>query len=159
MPRGRPRAAEARGMESREAEQRRSVKTGYVGQLYFDPNDIPKGMRYRWKAMSVLNQPLDGNIQRAMMEGWKPVPADRHPLAVPPTIPGRDPSTANIIVRGGQILMERPEKDVRADQEELRRENLRQLESVNWDSGLNEADRRTNVNQVGIESRGARFRE
>lgn len=76
-----------------------------TGDIYEIPREIiPKDWDYQWCAVSVTGNTeilLDQNLMMAE-NGWRPVPAERHPGRFMPV--GHKGS----IVRGGQMLMERP---------------------------------------------------
>ncbi len=135
MPR-KSRAAMARGMESRQANARRQPESGYKAYLYIDPRSVPTHVRYRWLAETVMGQPADQNMTRRMIEGWKPVPADRHPELLPPALPGRENQERPYLRRGGLILAERPVTEINADRERIRRENAAALKMVQWDDDM-----------------------
>lgn len=63
----------------------------------------PQGMTYEWKALTVMGQENTEGMVTAEINGWEPVPAERHP-----EIMGRRAQVGAHIQRGGQILMERP---------------------------------------------------
>jgi hypothetical protein len=135
------RNAQKRGAETREAQQRRAPGTRNRGKLDVPPDIIAaekkKGFGVRWVAMSVHNQPLDGNVESRLMNGWSPVKADEYPKLLPPiTLPGRD--TPTIIQRGAQILCRKLLTEVEDDAESLRQENMRDLQSVNWNERDND---------------------
>ena len=80
-------------------------------------NLIPKGWEYQWCAISVVGNTeilLDQNLMFAE-NGWRAVPADRYPGKFMPV--GHKGS----IVRGGQMLMERP----KSLSDEARAEDIR----------------------------------
>lgn len=129
------RNAQKRGAGTREAQERRAYGTRNRGKLDVPPDIIAaekkKGYGVRWIAMSVHNQPLDGNVETRLMNGWAPLKADEYPKLLPPiTLPGRDAPT--IIMRGAQILCRKLQSEIDLDREDLRRENARDLQSVNW---------------------------
>lgn len=70
------------------------------------PNEIPDGWTYQWNPVSVTNNTeITIEMQNLMYaNGWRPVPADRHPGRW--TKPG---STGDIVVSGLR-LEERPEE-------------------------------------------------
>ena len=82
---------------------------------------IPKGWEYQWCAVSVVGNTeilLDQNLMMAE-NGWRPVPADRYPGKFMPA--GHKGS----IIRGGQMLMERPKSlsdEARAEDLKLARQ-------------------------------------
>lgn len=89
-----------------------------TGDIYEIPRElIPQGWDYQWCAVSVVGNTeilMDQNLMMAE-NGWRPVPAERHPGRFMPV--GHKGS----IVRGGQMLMERP----MALSEEARAEDIR----------------------------------
>lgn len=87
-----------------------------IDPFYIDPAIIPEGWVYQWNAITVLgNQDVLADQNLLMAEnGWRPVPADRHPGRYMP------PGHKGAIIRGGQRLEERP----RALSEEARMEEL-----------------------------------
>lgn len=125
-------ARKTRAMEARKAEQRPMPRTQHRGDLFVDPTKIPRGMTYRWIRESMLGQPDPQNVTKRQINGWMPVPADRHPELVPPPLPGYE-GTAPLIIRvGGQILFEKPTRDIEADRAELRKENAEIMGSIAW---------------------------
>jgi hypothetical protein len=65
---------------------------------------VPKGIEYQWCAVSIAGN-SEVLIDQTLMfqeNGWRPVPAERHPGRFMPA--GHKGS----IIRGGQMLMERP---------------------------------------------------
>ena len=103
-----PRAA-ARGRKmvvGRDGEQLSRKRTS-SGDIFEIPLElIPKGWEYQWVAISVTGNTeilLDQNLM--MREnGWRPVPSERYP--------GRfmEAGHKGPIIRGGQMLMERPKE-------------------------------------------------
>ncbi len=84
-----------------------SRKRTATGDIFaIDPALIPVGWSYQWCAVSIVGNTeilLDQNLMFAE-NGWRAVPSDRYPGKFMPA--GHKGS----IIRGGQILMERPEK-------------------------------------------------
>lgn len=74
-------------------------------QFYVPPEIIPKGWSYQWCTETVVgNKDLVVDDTLRMYEnGWRPVPSDRHEGRFMPA------GYKGNIVRGGQILMERPQ--------------------------------------------------
>lgn len=134
------RAAQLRGMSTRSAEARRPPSTRSRGRLWIDPDRIPKGTSYRWIAETILGQPQDDRIASMMEDGWKPVPADRHPEWKPLQLPGRDPDTSGVIRRGGQVLVERPASEMRDIIREKRETVLQDLLAIQKGVGQGEMD-------------------
>lgn len=79
-------------------------RTG-TGDIFAIPTElIPAGWTYQWAAVSVVGNTeilLDQNLMFSE-NGWRPVPAERYPGRFMPV--GHKGS----IIRGGQMLMERP---------------------------------------------------
>lgn len=82
-----------------------SRKRTSVGDIFHIPPElIPDGWSYQWAAVSVVGNTeilLDQNLMFAE-NGWRPVPSDRYPGRFMPE------GHKGNIVRGGQMLMERP---------------------------------------------------
>lgn len=77
----------------------------------YDESRKPAGFQYQWVAVTVAGQETRNSIV-AEMNGWKPVPAERHPeLAGPRATAGGE------IVVGGQRLMEIPMQYYQEDKE------------------------------------------
>lgn len=85
------------------APQRRRI---YTGENLFDLDQsrIPPGMAYTWKRVSLLGQEDKENQIIAEMNGWTPVPANRHP-----ELAGKSGGEGPI-VRKGLMLMEQPKE-------------------------------------------------
>lgn len=82
--------------------RRRRYHSGEMPNEFFIPDsDIPPGTSYQWNNYQVFGQNNPSYDSHMLMQGWRPVPAERHPNLVP-----KD-HTGPIIVKG-QILMERP---------------------------------------------------
>lgn len=83
-----------------------SRKRTLTSDIFHIPDNlIPKGWSYQWCAVSVVGNTeilMDQNLMMAE-NGWRPVPASRYPGRFMP-----EGHKGNII-RGGQMLMERPE--------------------------------------------------
>ena len=95
----------------------------YVGDIFEIPKEmIPKNWSYQWCAVSIAGNSEIVLDQNHMMHqnGWRPVPAERYAGTLVPK-----GATGNII-RGQQLLMERPQALTdEANAEDLR--NARQL--------------------------------
>lgn len=164
------RTSQKRSASTREAQERTPPSTVRRGKLSV-PEDIiraeaKKGFGVAWIALTVRNEPMDGNIEGKLMSGWVPLGADEYPKLLPPIVlPGRDKPL--MIQRGGQILCRRPLADIEASKAALQAENMETLNSVNWNDGDNKVpqmgQRVTDVNQVKIErvvsSANAGFKE
>lgn len=97
-------------------------RTGTSDPFAIDPKIIPQGWDYQWNAITVVGNAevlMDQNLQMAE-NGWRPVPAERHPGRFMPA--GHKGS----IVRGGQRLEERP----LILSEEARAEDLRKARQL-----------------------------
>ncbi len=95
----------------------------YVGDIFEVPlSMIPRGWTYQWNAISIAGNSDIILDQNHMMHqnGWRAVPAERHAGTLVPK-----GSTGNII-RGQQLLMERPEQLT----QEARIEDLRNAEAL-----------------------------
>ncbi len=78
-----------------------------TGRYFIDPDTIPEGMDYQFKALTVMGEEMREHQIRLARDGaWDPVPASRHPELMGKYLDKQDPNQAIII--GGQILMERP---------------------------------------------------
>ena len=116
---GRTREARAARMQTREPVRASPRNEGVVGRngevlsrkrtstndIFHIPDElIPKGWSYQWCAVSVVGNTeilMDQNLMMAE-NGWRPVPADRHTGRFMPA------GHTGSIIRGGQMLMERP---------------------------------------------------
>ena len=84
--------------------QRPQIQFRTSRNLYdLDTSKIPDGMSYEWKAQTISGAPNDAHMIMYEMNGWEPVPADRHPELL-----GSRAVAGAQIVLGGQILMQRP---------------------------------------------------
>jgi len=75
-----------------------------VDEFFIDPNDIPDGWDYEWKAKFVLGQEQATHILALRRAGWEEVPTHRHPSYMPMG------SDLPYIERKGMVLMERPKE-------------------------------------------------
>ena len=76
-----------------------------VGDIFDIPNDmVPKGWSYQWNAISITGNSDILLDQTHMMHqnGWRPVPAERYAGTLVPK------GSKGNIIRGQQLLMERP---------------------------------------------------
>lgn len=85
------------------APQRRVIYTG-ENRFDFDKSKIPPGMTYAWKRVSIAGQEDKENQILTEMNGWTPVPGNRHPELAGKTADERP------IIRGGQMLVEQPKE-------------------------------------------------
>lgn len=63
---------------------------------------IPQGSSYEWKSIAVKGKPSDSHQVNLRENGWRPVPASRHPELLP------DGYTGSAIIKDEMMLMERP---------------------------------------------------
>lgn len=88
----------------RNGEQLTRTRVGGIDPFHVDPAIVPKGWSYQWNVVSVVNnQDVTRSISNRMyMNGWRPVPAERHDgLFMPIGHKGE-------IIVDGQRLEERP---------------------------------------------------
>lgn len=74
-------------------------------EFFIDPEMIPEGWDYQWKARFVMGEEQSSHIVQLRRDGWTPVPVDRcarHRGYMPSSWEG------STIERKGMILMERP---------------------------------------------------
>lgn len=84
--------------------QRRMIYTG-ANRFDFDKSKIPPGQAYKWLRVTIAGQEDDENRIMAEMNGWTPVPANRHP-----ELSGLSAKSDQAIVRGGLMLVEQPKE-------------------------------------------------
>lgn len=134
------RISQTRNAESRKSEVRKMPQTTWQTQTYIPPEIIPNGVKYRWVRKSVDNAPDHGNWAKAIREGYRPVPRDRHndiwPFIAAPGIV----EDQNIIEIGGLVLCEIAEQLVEDKREYLEQEAQEQMNAIAWSTeGLNGA--------------------
>ena len=88
--------------EVRAPQRRRVVYTG-TNRFDLDMSRKPKDMAYKWLRVTVGGQEDPENKIMAEMNGWNPVPAERHP-----EVSGLSAKKGCSIVRGGLMLVEQP---------------------------------------------------
>lgn len=114
---------EAAHDQSRRTRRRKST---IVEDMFYIPMDeIPEGLSYEWKKWTVNGQEDPFYIAQMREQGWEPVPPDRHPTWVPPGY--KEPH----IIKGGQILMDRPVEltnEAKAEQRQLAKRQIREAE-------------------------------
>src|SRR6266446_3536245 len=79
-------------------------RKGVADPFHIPAEMVPEGWEYQWCAVTVAGNAevvLDMNLGFAE-NGWRSVPADRYPGRFMP------PRSTGSIIRGGQMLMERP---------------------------------------------------
>ena len=114
-------------VEGRDGEQLTRRRTT-VGDIHFvPPNEIPHGWDYQWNTVTVTGKEFVEEQQIMAGNGWRPVPATRHPGRwFPPDYKGA------IIVKGLR-LEERPTalgNEARAEDREKARDQVRSQTDV-----------------------------
>lgn len=145
------RMASSRTAETRSSEMRKQPETHYQSKLYVPKEKIPTGMVYSWVRESTLNEPDPDNMTDRMVRGWQPVPAVRHPEMVPPPLPGYEGMEVTVIRRGGLILCEKPEDEVKWARQNRDEENLQMLQDVAWTGQADPNLPRIDDSSVGFE--------
>ena len=145
------RMASSRTAENRGSEMRKQPETHYQSKLYVPKEKIPTGMIYSWVRESTLNEPDPDNMTDRMVRGWQPVPAARHPEMVPPPLPGYEGMEVTVIRRGGLILCEKPEEEVKWARQNRDEENLQMLQDVAWTGQADPNLPRIDDSSVGFE--------
>jgi hypothetical protein len=132
----RARGDESRAEQSRKADARPAMRSRFAGNLSL-PESVLKDakarkVRLHWMATSIVGDQGLASTQlgNRMMRAWTPVPATQYPELTTVILPGRQAS--EIIERGGMVLMEKPLHLWQADREELRRENLKEMQTIKW---------------------------
>lgn len=87
-----------------------------TNKFALNESKIPPDRAYQWVATSILGQPVTDDLSVACMNGFTPVPPERHPELMV----GRGEAKGDHILRGGQILMERPIEIHRQSEDEDR---------------------------------------
>lgn len=104
---------------------RRKKATINEDVFYIPTDEIPEGSSYEWKRWSNLGQEDPFYIAQMREQGWEPVNPKRHPNWVPPGY------NQPFIIKGGQILMERPielTEEARDEQRQLAKRQIREAE-------------------------------
>jgi hypothetical protein len=108
------------------ARRTRRRKASAVEDTFYIPVDeIPEGSSYEWKRWTVNGMEDPFYIASMREQGWEPVNPKRHPNWVPPNY--KEP----FIIKGGQILMERPielTEEARAESRTQARQQVREAE-------------------------------
>lgn len=105
------------------APQRRVIYTG-TNRFDFDKSKIPPHMAYGWKRVTIAGQEDAENMVMAEMNGWVPVPGNRHP-----ELTGMHAKEGEKILRGGLMLMEQPKEYAEESREMEKFEARNSLES------------------------------
>lgn len=82
---------------------------------------IPEGSSYEWKSIAVKGKPSDSHQVNLRENGWRPVPASRHPELLP------DGYKGSAIIKDEMMLMERPDyltDEARQEDYDLAREQV-----------------------------------
>lgn len=90
------------GIVGRDGQPLARKRRNNTDPFYIDPSVIPDGWRYQWCRNSVAGEIDTANMIAHTENGWRPVPAERHPGMF--MVDGHK----GPIERGGLILMERP---------------------------------------------------
>ena len=108
-PRGRPRgqtreATREGGFVGRDGKTLIRSRKGGIDPFHVPPEIVPKGWSYQWNSVTIYNNPdlLVGQQMQMYENGWRPVPAERHPGRYVPSTKTGD------ILRDGMRLEERP---------------------------------------------------
>lgn len=111
-----------------EDEVRQNLEMEYHNAFWFDERKKPKNVVYAWPTTEVCGVKNDKGMRQCIMQGWTPVPPERHPELVLPDIYGRrDAQKSNTIEVLGHILMERSIELERKAQEITYRRNMEKL--------------------------------
>ena len=114
-----------------EARRTRRRKATVAEDMFFIPMDeVPEGLSYEWKRWAVSGQQDPFYIAQMREQGWEPVNPKRHPNWVPPGY--NEPH----IIKGGMILMERPEELTKEAQAELRQLSRKQVKEAEQRLGM-----------------------
>ena len=109
---------------------RRSKSTVNEDQFYIPRDEIPEGSDYEWKRWENVGLQDPFYIARMREQGWEPVNPKRHPTWVPPGY--NEPH----IIKGGQILMERPIELTLEARKELRQLSKQQVREAEQRLGM-----------------------
>ncbi len=98
--------------------------------FYIPVDQIPEGSSYEWKRWSVHGEENPFYIAQMREQGWEPVDPKRHPTWLPPgyNLPN--------IIKGGQILMERPLELTLEAKKELRQLSNQQMREAEQRLGM-----------------------
>lgn len=115
------------GREGAHAPVRRRRRQSVINENIFHIplEEIPAGSSYEWKRWTVHGMEDPFYIASMREQGWEPVDPKRHPNWVPPGY------KEAFIIKGGQILMERPmelTKEARAEQRALSKRQVVEAE-------------------------------
>ena len=125
---------------------RRSHATVNEDQFFIPLDEIPEGLNYEWKRWENVGQQDPFYIARMREQGWEPVNPKRHPNWVPPGY--NEPH----IIKGGQILMERPMELTNEARRELRQLSKQQVKEAEQRLGMTPKGELSR-NEPGVEPR------
>ena len=94
----------AHASEHTPARVRRRKNSASEDPFYIPLEEIPPGLSYEWKRWALAGQVDPFYIADMRTQGWEPVNPKAHPNWLPPGY--NEPH----IIKGGMILMERPEE-------------------------------------------------
>jgi hypothetical protein len=87
------------------------------------PEIVPDGIEYQWNTSEIFSQPMTQRMAGWQKQGWRPVPAERHPGRWTPI------GAAGDIVVDGLMLCERPKAWCDRAREHERRAARAQIEA------------------------------
>jgi hypothetical protein len=105
---------------------RRRKMMSHDDQFWLPVDEIPDDLTYEWKRLSNVGEENPFYIAQMLDQGWEPVPSSRHPNWVPP---GYDKPH---IIKGGQILMDRPKElteEARREERDAAKRQVRDAEA------------------------------
>jgi len=111
----------------RERKRTRNNTVNHEDEFYVNLAAVPPDVSVEWKRLSNVGEENPFYIARMREQGWEPVNPLDHPDWVP-VPPGYDKTT---IIKGGQILMERPmslTKEARAESKTAAKQQVREAE-------------------------------
>lgn len=97
-----------RRLEARIAELKPKIDVLYVSPLHVPDEVIPLGWTYHWVRTSLLDVPDVKRESFCKMNGWNPVPADRHPEIFNMGLTGRKITDHGYVEYCGLLLCEMP---------------------------------------------------
>lgn len=132
----------------------RAVVEDKGDQFYVDPRDVPAGWTYQWNTVHIFNnqEVVLRHMNRMYANGWRPVPADRHPGRWTPL------GHKGEIVVEGMRLEERPEiLTIEAAQQDAQKARQQMIDRDQALMG-GKANFRGNAGGQGIPVRGTAIR-
>ena len=100
---------------------RRRSSSHNQDEFYIPVEEIPDGLSYEFKRVRVMGKEDPFYLAQMREQGWEPVPSSRHPTWVPPGY------TEPNIIKGDQILMDRPMELTLEAQGEARQQARQQV--------------------------------